>query len=148
MNVALIQLNAGINKQQNIQNTCANVEKAIDKGGEFILLPEIFNYRGPLTGIDLFNEIAEEIPGESLIPLMKLAKNAGVNILAGSIYERSEEGNKVYNTSVIINDSGDIICKYRKINLFRAVIDGNKVDESQVYKAGNQPVICEINKIP
>ena len=78
MNVALIQLNAGINKKQNIQNTCANVEKAIDKGAEFILLPEIFNYRGPLTGIDLFNEIAEEIPGESLIPLMKLAKNAGV----------------------------------------------------------------------
>ena len=147
MNVALIQLNAGINKQQNIQNTCANVEKAIDKGAEFILLPEIFNYRGPLTGIDLFNEIAEEIPGESLIPLMKLAKNAGVNILAGSIYERSEEGNKVYNTSVIINDSGDIICKYRKINLFRAIIDGKEVDESNTYEPGDKSVTCKLNNM-
>ena len=147
MNVALIQLNAGINKQQNIQNTCANVEKAIDKGAEFILLPEIFNYRGPLTGIDLFNEIAEEIPGESLIPLMELAKNAGVNILAGSIYERPEKGNKVYNTSVIINDSGDIICKYRKINLFRAIIDGKEVDESNIYEAGDKSVTCKLNNM-
>ena len=145
MNVALIQFNAGQDKQRNIQNACALVEIATNEGAEFILLPEVFNYRGPLFKMELYEKIAEDIPGESLIPLMAIAKKTGVNILAGSIYERSEEKNKVYNTSVIINDSGSLFCKYRKINLFRAVIDGKKIDETNTYKAGHKPVICEIN---
>ena len=144
MKIALIQLNAGQDKQENIKHACALVEKAAGEGSVFILLPEVFNYRGPLSGRGLSEKIAEDMPGESLMPLMKIAKKRGVNILAGSIYECTEEKNKVYNTSVIIDCSGSLVCKYRKINLFRAVIDGNKIDESQVYKAGNKPVICEI----
>ena len=145
MNVALIQLNAGQDKPQNIRHACALVERAAGEGAEFILLPEVFNYRGPLSGRDLYGKIAEEIPGESLTPLMKIAKKREVNILAGSVYERAEEGNKVYNTSVVIDYSGSLICKYRKINLFRAIIDGQEIDEANTYKAGNKLVVCKIN---
>jgi len=144
MNVALVQLNSGDDKQKNIQKAVSKVKTAIDGGAEFILLPEIFNYRGKLAGTELFNEIAEEIPGESLIPFMDLAKREKVNILPGSIYERSSENNKVYNTSVVIDDTGSIISKYRKINLFKAVINGKEVDESTTYEAGRHVVTCKI----
>ena len=145
MKIALIQLNSGENKQKNIQKALSMVENAIDKEAQFILLPEIFNYRGKLTGIDLYNEIAEEIPGESLFPFIEIAKKEKVHILAGSIYEKSEEDNKVYNTSVIIDNNGSIISKYRKINLFKANIDGKSVDESITYKGGNMTATCVIN---
>ena len=68
MKVALIQLNAGLDKKKNIERACTLVENAADDGAEFILLPEIFNYRGSLSGKDLYDQIAEDIPGESLIP--------------------------------------------------------------------------------
>ena len=145
MKVALIQLNAGLDKKKNIERACTLVENAADNGAEFILLPEIFNYRGSLSAMDLYDQIAEDIPGESLKPLMEIAKKTGVNILAGSVYERAEEGNKIYNTSVIIDYSGLLICKYRKMNLFRAIIDGQEIDEGNTYEAGNKSVVCRIN---
>ena len=145
MKVALIQLNAGLDKKKNIERACTLVENAAGNGAEFILLPEVFNYRGPLSGMDLYDQIAEDIPGESLMPLMGIAEKTGVNILAGSIYERAEEGNKVYNTSVVIDYSGLLICKYRKMNLFRALIAGKEIDEGNTYEAGNKSVVCKIN---
>jgi deaminated glutathione amidase len=142
MRVGIIQINADSNKAANIVRACSLVAKAAKNGAEFILLPEVFNYRGSLSGVDLFNEIAEDIPGESLYPLMKIAKEEKVNILAGSIYERNEEGSKVYNTSVLIDEAGNISGKYRKINLFRAEIEGKSIDESRTYEAGTEPIMC------
>ncbi len=147
MKVALIQINSGNNKSANIKNTLIKIQTAIDKGAQFILLPEIFNYRGKLKGVDLFNEIAEEIPGDSIVPLLDIAKKEKVNILAGSIYERSSKNNKIYNTSLMIDAAGSIICKYRKIHLFHAIINGVEIDESDIYAAGNEPVICNVNNI-
>jgi len=145
LKVSLIQLNAGLDKKKNIERACKLVENAAGNGAEFILLPEVFNYRGSLSGSDLYDKIAEDIPGESLTPLMEIAKKRGLNILAGSVYERAEEKNKVYNTSVVIDYSGSLICKYRKINLFKAIIDGQEIDEANTYEAGNKSVVCKIN---
>ena len=145
MKVALIQINAGSNKKTNINKAKEKVQIAADQSTDFILLPEVFNYRGPLSGQELYNEIAEEIPGESLFSLMNIAKNNKLFILAGSIYERAEDKSKIYNTSVLIDDSGIIIGKYRKINLFRAIINGKGIDEANTYEAGDKPIVCKIN---
>ena len=72
MKVGLIQLNAGTDKATNIIRACSLVQKAIEAGADFILLPEVFNYRGPLSGSELYHQIAEEIPGKSIIPFMKI----------------------------------------------------------------------------
>tara|TARA_B100001758_G_C18390394_1_gene602551 strand:- start:218 stop:997 length:780 start_codon:yes stop_codon:yes gene_type:complete len=147
MKVAIIQLNSNDIKSNNINKALIKAKIAVDEGAEFILLPETFNYRGKLTGLDLFNEIAEKIPGESIIPFIELAKNAKVNILAGSIYERAVKKKKIYNTSLLINSFGSVIGKYRKINLFRAIINGFEVDESNTYEPGEQPVMCNVNNM-
>lgn len=146
MKVALIQLNSGNNKKKNIENACLLIDKAAKKKADFVLLPEVFNYRGPLDTPEQFNQIAEEIPGESLYPLMEIAKDNGIHILCGSIYERSTNERKVFNTSVVISDSGNIICKYRKINLFKAVISGKEINENKTYLAGDKLVTFNIHK--
>ena len=63
MLTALIQLNSGKNKDKNIDNALSKAEIAINKGAKFILLPEMFNYRGNLNAVELYNEVAEELPG-------------------------------------------------------------------------------------
>ena len=60
MKIAIIQLNADSNKQNNIQNACNLVNEASNKNVDLILLPEVFNYRGPLVKRDLYQKIAEE----------------------------------------------------------------------------------------
>ena len=132
MKVGLIQLNAGENKKRNIERACSLVETASSSGAKFVLLPEVFNYRGPLSGKKLYNEIAEDLPGFSINPLLEISRRRKIYILAGSIYEKSKEKNKVYNTSVVIDNFGKIIAKYRKINLFKATIDGSIIDEIQL----------------
>ena len=147
MKVALIQLNSGKNKKKNIENACLLIEKAASKKADFVLLPEVFNYRGSFNTSDLFNKIGEQIPGESLYPLMDIAKNNGIHILCGSIYERSTDERKVFNTAVVISDSGNIICKYRKINLFKAIIGGKEINENKTYLADDKPVIFSIKTL-
>ena len=56
---------------------------------------------------------ADTIPGPILKPFMDLAKEHNVFILAGSICEQTTEKRKVYNTSVLINNMGEIQAKYR-----------------------------------
>ena len=77
MNVALIQVNAGKNKKENLQKSCNLIEGAANQGAEFILLPEVFNYRGSMLGKELYNQIAEDIPGESLLPIISILHNTG-----------------------------------------------------------------------
>ena len=147
MKIALIQLNANSDKNSNIVNACNMVEEACAKGAELIVLPEVFNYRGPLIREESFNKVAEDIPGESIDPLMHIAKENKVNIIAGSIYEKSKVINKMYNTSVVIDKNGVIINKYRKINLFKAMINGKEIDESIHFMPGENTTMCQLNSL-
>ena len=125
--------------KNNILKACTLVEDAASKGGEFIA-PEVFNYRGPFFDTDFVREIAENIPGDSINPLIQIAIKRNVHILAGSIYEKAGK-NKMYNTSVVIDNNGKIIATYRKINLFEAIINGNEIKESDIFLEGDTPVI-------
>jgi predicted amidohydrolase len=75
---------------------------------------------------------------------MALAKKHKVAILAGSICERIPGEKKVYNTSVLINEFGEVAAKYRKTHLFNAVIGKTKVNESQHFLAGRKMVLVNI----
>ena len=70
MRVALIQLNAGEDKEKNIDKAVTFVRRAIRARAKWILLPEVFNYRGPLDRRILAEKVAEPVPGESIIPLL------------------------------------------------------------------------------
>ena len=118
MRVALIQMFSGPDKAKNIKCAVRLIEKSISQHeAELIILPETFNYRGKLYKSNKSKKYTEFIPGESLLPLMSIAEKSSVYILAGSVYERVRANNKCFNTSVLIDSKGEIIVKYRKINL-------------------------------
>jgi len=141
MKVAAVQLNVGEFKDKNIAKAVHFVKDAIANGAKAIFLPEVFNYRGPLDK-KILGEISEKIPGPSLTPFLELAKKHRVFIVAGSIYEKIPKSSKVYNTSVVINDYGRIVSRYRKIHLFDAVVVDRVVKEAQNFSAGKTAVIA------
>jgi len=120
----------------NLQNCISLVREAAKRGAEFIILPEYFMTAG--SGLEPA-DIAETIPGKCTKQFGALAKDLGVYIIPGSIVERDEKSGNLYNTSVLINNLGQIVGSYRKVYLWctEQVQPGNKV---QVFDTPWGPV--------
>jgi len=56
---------------------------------------------------------AEPIPGALTERLCALARQTGMWLVPGSMYE--QDGDKLYNTAIVISPRGEIIAKYRKM---------------------------------
>ncbi|MCK5082383.1 MAG: carbon-nitrogen hydrolase family protein, partial [Candidatus Omnitrophica bacterium] len=144
MKTAVIQLRSTHNKERNIKKAFCLVKCAVARKAKFILLPEAFHFRGKIDPSKGFKDIAEKIPGPSIVPLMAVAKKDKVAILAGSICEKIPGEKKVYNTSVLIDTRGDIVAKYRKSHLFNARVGGVRIQESQHFNAGRKNVMAAV----
>lgn len=108
-------MKTGMNKLENVRNACNRIRETIEKHKpKVIVLPECFN--APY-GTKYFNDYAESIPdGDTCKSLSDIAKELKVFLVGGSIPERDNNDNKLYNTCTIWNPSGDLIAKYRKVN--------------------------------
>jgi predicted amidohydrolase len=146
MKTAVIQLAATGSKEKNIQNALALVHEAIAKKARFVLLPEVFHFRGKAGSQEEFRDAAELIPGASTAPFMDAAKTHRVAILAGSICEKIPGERKIYNTSVLIDPAGHIAARYRKIHLFDATIGKTEIMESRIFRAGRKKVTAKVGR--
>jgi len=137
MKIALLQYCATVNKEANLAQAFKMSQEAIGNKAKFILLPEVFNYRGDGKNKELFSKATEKIPGPSTHPFIRLAQKNKVSFLLGSILEKASSS-KAYNTSIYIDPAGKITAKYRKIHLFDAHIGDKIVRESVCFKAGRR----------
>ena len=138
LRVALLQYCAGEDKAENLLKARALSQKAIDGGAQFLLLPEVFNFRGDTRNKELLAQAVERIPGPSTDSFAALAKKHHVSFLLGSVLEKAP-GRHAYNTSVFIDPQGKITAKYRKIHLFDARIGDRIVREADCFLAGTRP---------
>lgn len=137
--VALVQMASGECKEDNVATAIRLVIAAAQAKAKFILLPEVFTYRGETPATQ-----AESLDGDTLVRLRKIARQYKVWILAGSIGEKIGESAHIYNTSALIDPRGIITAAYRKIHLFDAEINGMVIRESERYVAGTHPVMAEV----
>ena len=63
LKTALIQFNASADKAKNIERALGFVARAAGNGAGFILLPEVFVYRGGLKERSVREAVIERIPG-------------------------------------------------------------------------------------
>ena len=138
MKVAVIQFQAGKNKAANVHKALGLVRRAIRNKAKFILLPEVFVYRGKIKNIEQLSLNSESVHGSTIQQLFALGRQHRVFILAGSIYEPAKGARKFYNTSILINDQGKASSIYRKINLFEARLGRKKITESKNLLAGRK----------
>ena len=73
---------------------------------EMIVFSELAPY-GPLT------QTAQAIPNNFEAEMQALAKQHGIWLLPGSIFEKKED--KIYNTATVINPQGEIVKRYSKM---------------------------------
>ncbi len=73
---------------------------------EMVLFSELCAY-GPLT------HAAVEIPNSFEQEMQAMAKQFGVWLVPGSIFEK--RGKKIYNTATVINPNGDVVTRYSKM---------------------------------
>ncbi|MEK3935694.1 carbon-nitrogen hydrolase family protein [Sporosarcina sp. FSL W7-1349] len=140
MLVSAIQLNSNQNKQENLEKAIHYIEQAAEAGAKLIVLPEYANY---ISSKREALAAAEPIPGPSTQLLMEKAKELQVFIHCGSMLEYLDS-EKAYNTSVLINDQGEIVAKYRKIHLFDIDVEGVATyKESDLIQGGEEVVMAE-----
>jgi predicted amidohydrolase len=71
---------------------------------------------GELAGFGPSLERAEPMPGPPEARLAAIARETGLWLIPGSIYER--RGDAIYNTTPVINPDGEVIARYRKMYPF------------------------------
>eukprot|EP00940_MAST-03C_sp_MAST-3C-sp2_P002256 g2256.t1 len=141
--MALLQLMVSEDKERNLAATRKAIAEASKNGASVVSLPECF--QSPYA-TDQFPVYAEEIPENladcdaskhpSTTMLREAAKENKVYLIGGSIPER--EGDRIYNTCVVVDPSGSMIAKHRKVHLFDIdVPGGQRFKESDTLSGGN-----------
>ena len=114
--IAIIQTKVSNNEKLNIKNSIDKIKLAANKKAKIICLPELFlsPYFCQTENHSKF-KLAEKIPGKKTILYCELAKKLSV-ILIIPLFEKKTYG-FYHNTSIIINEKGKIISKYRKMHI-------------------------------
>ena len=114
--IAILQTKVSNNEKLNIKNSINKIKLAAKKKAKIICLPELFlsTYFCQTENHSKF-KFAEKIPGKKTILYCELAKKLSV-ILIIPLFEKKTSG-FYHNTSIIINEKGKIISKYRKMHI-------------------------------
>ncbi len=138
MRAAAIQMNSTADKQRNLATAERLARAAADDGSTLVVLPEKFNVIG--THEQLVAG-AEPLDGPTIAWARGLARELGLDLVAGSIAERRDGHDKLANTSVHIGPDGVDRAAYRKIHMFDVTVGGREYRESATEQAGDEVVL-------
>ena len=116
LKIGLVQAKISDDAGRNLSKTARFVSRAAAKGAKIVCLQELFamKYFCQDEKKEVF-DLAEEIPGKLTKFLSETAKSNKITLVGGSIFEK--ERSRYYNTSLIFDEKGKIISKYRKIHI-------------------------------
>ena len=140
MRVAAVQLNAGADRDANLAVADRLTRAAAADGASLIVLPEKWTAMG--SGEQL-RAAAQTLEGEAIGWARAIARELGVDLVAGSIVERVPGQEKLANTSVHVDPHGEIRAVYRKVHMFDVEVDGHVYRESELEQAGEEIVLSQ-----
>jgi predicted amidohydrolase len=145
MRVAAVQLNSNADKARNLASAAELVAAAAADGAELVALPEKWNL---LAAGEELAAGAEPLDGPSLTSARRWAEILKIHLLAGSISERAGDGEKPFNTSVLIGPDGKDLAVYRKIHMFDVDAGGVAYRESAHEQPGTDIVTASVGDLP
>ena len=119
-------------KVDRVERVAALVESLA--GTDLIVLPEVWNVG--YFNFDRYALEAETLAEETVSRIGGAARTAGAWVLAGSIVER--DGDSLFNTSVLLDRSGEVRGSYRKVHLF-----GYGSRERQLLTRGEEVAVVD-----
>ncbi|WMT92574.1 carbon-nitrogen hydrolase family protein [Pelagibacterium sp. H642] len=138
MKVALIQMNSQPDRVHNLRRALELMSDAVAAHRpDLIVLPEHFDWSGGTPAQKL--EAADSVPGgQAYTMLSRFAAEHRVWIHAGSILEKIPDSGKIYNTTVVFNETGGEVGRYRKLHLFDITTPaGRSYGESETVAPGS-----------
>jgi predicted amidohydrolase len=140
---AVLQVDAGDVPEENLNRAIALIEDA-SESASLVALPEFFIVRGSHETI---LETSVTAGPETLERLAQIAEENDVNILAGSVpFAESDNPDKCYNRSVLLDTDGEILARYDKIHRFDVDLDdGITVRESSYLQSGSSLATAQVD---
>lgn len=143
MRAAAIQMNSTGDRPRNRATAERLLRAAAADGATLAVLPEKWNLLGTPEQLAAG---AEPLDGPSTTWARELARELGIDLVAGSIVERREPdpahsaGGKHLNTSVHVGPDGELKAVYRKLHLFDVEVAGVAYRESDGEDPGEEIV--------
>jgi predicted amidohydrolase len=138
LRVAAVQLNSTADRAANLAVADRLTRAAAADGASLIVLPEKWTAIG--SDADAL-AAAETLEGPAVSWARALARELGVEIVAGSILERVDGREKLSNTSVHVDAQGEIRGVYRKLHMFDVEVGGRVYRESDIEQPGDEIVL-------
>ncbi len=114
--IGLLQHDCTPDKDRNVRTCIDMVRDAAGQGAQIVMTQELFaSVYFCQTEDDRHFALAEPIPGPTSQRLCDLAKELGIH-LSASLFERRAAG-LYHNTSIMIDPSGQIVDRYRKMHI-------------------------------
>jgi len=140
--VAAVQMASGTNVAGNLSEAGRLVERAVELGARLVVLPEYF----PIMGLNEMDKVAvREQPGSGLIQdfLRETALKHKIWLVGGSIPLAASVPEKVLNSCLVFDDSGEQVAHYDKMHLFNLNLGNERYHEARTIEAGHQVVVVE-----
>jgi predicted amidohydrolase len=107
-------------------------------GAKLIVLPEKWTAMG---ADEQQREAAEQLDGPAITWARSLARELGIDLVAGSILELVPGQEKLANTSVHVGPDGELQAVYRKVHMFDVEVGGVTYRESAIEQPGDEIVL-------
>jgi predicted amidohydrolase len=138
--VAAVQLTSTADRERNLATADRLTRAAAAAGAELVVLPE----KWPVLGTPEETAAgAEPFDGPALTWARGVARELGIDLVAGSIAERVPGREKGSNTSAHIGPDGEVRAVYRKIHMFDVEVAGRTYRESEHEEGGDEVVVSE-----
>ena len=140
MRAAAVQLQSTTDTEQNLASAERHTRAAAADGAELVVLPERLDIRGATAD---YLAGAEPLDGRPVTWARELARELGIDLVAGSVAERRDGHERVSNTSVHVGPDGEIRAVYRKIHMFDVEVGGVEYRESEHSEPADEVVLSE-----
>ena len=139
---SVAQFAPGEDKSANLTSIRRLVSEARTQGSELVVFPEYSMFTAPAMD-ERFVASAERLDGPFVAELTALAAQQGIAIVCG-INEATDEGDRIHNTLLAIDASGDVVATYRKLHLYDAfgftessMVRPGEIEEPQTFTVGD-----------
>jgi deaminated glutathione amidase len=137
---AVVQLNSNADPAANLEDADRLTRAAAADGASLIVLPEKWTAMG---SDEQLRAAAETLEGPAIRWTREIARELGVELVAGSIVERVAGHEKLANTCVHVGPDGEIEAVYRKLHMFDVEVGGRSYRESDLEDPGEEIVLSQ-----
>lgn len=147
MLVAAAQLYVSPYAGENLAKGCEAVVQAASRGAGLLVFPELFMAWEPNTKDPAaIRALAQPLDGTFVRGLAQAARAAGVWVMSGMVEEPVDPEYRAHNTTVVLNDRGELVAAYRKTHVF----DAFGYEESRTIAPGDrlfQPIETPVGQM-